>query len=100
MSKLVKAVIKADAGYFYRNRFITRRTYERVVRWLEGLDDLGDKESEVREIVSQWLESDADYLIELRPALLGFHWFLYPFMLLMTWAVPRKLRKYAAELRR
>ena len=93
MSNLIKAVIRADANYFRRNGFISKKKYDEVMRWLDGEDS-----TYARYVISEWLESDAAYFDELKPALLSFHWFLYPLMLLMCWAVPRKLRKYVAEL--
>jgi len=94
VSKLVDDIIRADANYFFRNRFITSEEYSRVYEWLEGQDD-----REIQLKAADWLESDARYFDELGQALVNYHWFILPFMSVFMCVVPKRLRKYAEELR-
>jgi len=95
VSGLVDKIIRADASYFLRNGFISSDEYERVLQWLEGNQD-----SEIQLKVAEWLESDAQYFMDLAQALVNYHWFILPFMSVFTSVVPKRLKKYADELRK
>ena len=94
VSKLADDIIRADANYFFKNGFISSDEYNRVYNWLEGQDDM-----EMQLKVANWLESDAQYFDELAQALINYHWFILPFMSVFVCVVPKRLRKYAGELR-
>lgn len=93
MSDLTRAIIKADVGYFYKNKFISRKLYRDVLQWLDGTEN-----REVEKVIADWLESDALYLEELAPAICHHHWFIWPFVWVMMKAGPMRLRKEAEEL--
>jgi len=94
VSKLVDDIILADANHFTKDGFITADKYNRVKEWLEG-----DEDREIQLEIANWLEADAQYFDELAQALVSFHWFIYPFIAVFLQVVPKRLRKYAEELR-
>ena len=95
ISTLVHDIILADADYFAKNGFTTPEECDRVKEWLHG-----KKDAEIQLRVADWLESDGEYLGKLGAALRRHHWFIWPLMWVMMKVVPRRLRKYAEELRK
>lgn len=94
LSKLVKEIILADAEYFSKNHFVPEGVLSKVKKWL---GDQQDKETQL--MIADWLDSDAVYFKRLATALCNHHWYIYPIMRVMMWIVPKRLRKYAEELR-
>ncbi len=94
LSSLVYDIVVSDADYFAKNGFIMPDERDRVVKWLNGHQD-----DEIQLKVADWLESDGQYFDDLASALCRFHWFIWPFMLVLVKVVPKRLKKYAKELR-
>jgi len=94
LSKLVKEIILADAEYFSKNHFVPDDTLFRVKKWI---GDQQDKETQL--MIADWLDSDAVYFKRLAVALPEHHWYIYPFMWIMIKMGPKRLRRYAKELR-
>lgn len=73
MDKLEYAFIRSDAKWFLDAGFISRSTYDRVLRWLGGNID-----PEIQSTVAMWIERDIQWFAEMRPAATSHFWYLYP----------------------
>jgi len=93
VSTTVATLIRANIRYFSRQGYESPEMCERVNQWLAGIED-----KEVQEKVISWLQSDAGWTGETRPAILRRYWYLSPALLFVWWHVHRRLLWWAKKL--
>jgi hypothetical protein len=95
LTRLEYIWIKADAQYFRNKNFINENTYVRVLSWLDGEED-----SETQAMVASWMESDAEWMLQVEPAALAHFWYFSPVLKIGSYLMRGILLSKASELKR
>ncbi|GAJ22118.1 unnamed protein product, partial [marine sediment metagenome] len=73
LTKFEETVTRANAKYFYAEKFITKKQYYSVMKWLEGKDD---KEGEA--LATKWMKANFMYAKEIGLVTMKRFWFIAP----------------------
>lgn len=93
LTKFEAVVIRANAKYFYKEKFITKKEYFSVLKWLKGKDD---KEGEV--LAVKWMKADFMWANEIRFIAMKRFWFIAPIVYIGLKLIQRRLLKRVKEL--
>lgn len=93
LSHVMDTIIKANLNYFVRHRYETPETRDRVYAWLEGTDD-----PEIQGKIINWLESDANWVHDIRRAVAKRTLIFAPFTWLVMWHIEDRFRSWVRKL--
>lgn len=71
--KLVRTIIRADSRYFYNMGWETKKTLERVEKWLNGSSD-----PEIQAEIVSWMKADLSWIDEIKRDTNRQFWYLLP----------------------